>query len=248
MSKFSDWLSFSKSERIGIIVLASLIVILIGAKIYIKFQSDKGNEPVDFSSYEHQIDQFNKGLKEEPVKKKQNYYQNDSSKKHYENNYYSNNKKHYKNKSYSNNYKSNNYKPKKEYPKQNIELNSADTATLKKLYGIGKVLSLNIVKYRGMLGGYSNKKQLLEVYGIKPETFESIKDQIWVDTTLIKHININTAEFKTILKHPYLKYEQVKAIFYYKNRHPIKNLIQLKENKVISDSLYEKIRPYFVVE
>jgi len=242
MSKFSDWFSFSKSERVGIIVLTTLIIILIGVKIYFKFQSDETNKPVDFSMFEHQIDKFNQNLQEQPKKEKHYYYENDTRPKktynhHYKSNYSTKQKNYTKN-----------YKTKKEYPKLNIELNSADTATLKKLYGIGKVLSLNIIKYRGILGGYYNKEQLKEVYGIRPETYESIKDQVWVDTTKIKTININTAAFKTILKHPYLNYEQVKAIFYYKNRHTIKNLQQLKDNKVISDSLFVKIRPYFVVE
>lgn len=245
MSKFSDWFSFSKSERVGILVLASLIVFLIGIKIYIKGQKDEINKPVDFSSYEQQIDQFHKNLKELPPKKKPHYYQNDTTKYNYK-------KSNYQKRNYSNDrrqYKSNAYhKPNKEYPKLNIELNSADTTTLKKLYGIGKVLSMNIIKYRVMLGGYYNKAQLNEVYGIKPATYESIKDQVWVDTSQIKHININKAEFKTILKHPYLDYKQVKAIFYYKNRHTLKSLKQLKDDKIISDSLYVKIAPYFVVE
>ena len=47
---------------------------------------------------------------------------------------------------------------KKAYPK--VLFNTADTAELKKISGIGSFLSKNIVKYRESLGGFHNKKQL----------------------------------------------------------------------------------------
>ena len=94
-----------------------------------------------------------------------------------------------------------------------IELNSADTSSLISVRGIGHVFSRRILKYRKLLGGFYKKNQLLEVYGIDSIAFSNIEKQITVDTALIEKININTAEFKQALKHPYLKYEDVKAIF-----------------------------------
>ena len=43
---------------------------------------------------------------------------------------------------------------------QSIDLNIADTLTLKKLKGVGSVYSNRIIKYRDLLGGFSNKRQL----------------------------------------------------------------------------------------
>ena len=46
-----------------------------------------------------------------------------------------------------------------------VELNSADSTTLQLLHGIGPAFARRIVRYREKLGGFSNKEQLLEVYG-----------------------------------------------------------------------------------
>lgn len=70
------------------------------------------------------------------------------------------------------------------YDKLSIELNSADTTELKKLRGIGSVLSKRIVKYRKMVGGFKTTEQLKSVYGLSEETFQAILPHIWVDTTV----------------------------------------------------------------
>jgi competence ComEA-like helix-hairpin-helix protein len=64
-----------------------------------------------------------------------------------------------------------------------INLNSADSAELVKLYGIGPVLSKRIIKYRNSLGGkFQSVDQLKNVYGLSEETFNSIKPYLIVDT------------------------------------------------------------------
>ncbi|MBI4930608.1 MAG: helix-hairpin-helix domain-containing protein [Bacteroidetes bacterium] len=46
-----------------------------------------------------------------------------------------------------------------------VELNSADTTSLKTLKGIGSAFSKRIVAFREKLGGFVKKEQLMEVYG-----------------------------------------------------------------------------------
>ena len=50
-----------------------------------------------------------------------------------------------------------------------IELNQADTLTLKKIPGIGSTFARRIVGYRELLGGFYTVHQLAEVYGIDEE-------------------------------------------------------------------------------
>lgn len=66
------------------------------------------------------------------------------------------------------------------YDTVRIELNSADTTELKRLRGIGSVLSSRIVKYRARLGGFSSVEQLKDVYGLSEETYNSILPHVWV--------------------------------------------------------------------
>lgn len=71
----------------------------------------------------------------------------------------------------------------REYEKLRIELNTADTTTLKQLRGIGSKLSLRIVKYRKKIGGFTHKEQLKNIYGLSEETYQNILPHVWVDTT-----------------------------------------------------------------
>lgn len=227
MSKIKDWFSFSKGERIGILVLSFFVIILIGAKIYLHYFKNNEVKPLDFSAYEKQIDDFSTHLKEQPKKVYQPYYQKDTNRKYSGKSHYSANKKKWK--------------------KMHIELNTSDTINLQKLYGIGRVFAIRILKYRERLGGFCDKRQLLEVYGIKSETYAEIKDQVWIDTTKIKKIDLNEVSFKAILKHPYMDFEQVKKLMNYKDKHRIFNIKQLETDGVFDKKFLKKLRPYFKV-
>ena len=94
---------------------------------------------------------------------------------------------------------------------ETISLNSTDTTEWKKIPGIGSSYSSRIVKYRTLLGGFVYKDQLQEVYGIDSEMYARISPFIAEDTNWSK-IKINKLEFKELLRHPYLNYNQVKVI------------------------------------
>lgn len=100
----------------------------------------------------------------------------------------------------------------------NIELNGADSLQLVKLKGIGPVYASRIIKYRNLLGGFYQKNQLLEVYNFPEETFQQLKNSIFVDSTLIIPIRINFAEYNDLLKHPYLNKKQVNALLKYREK------------------------------
>lgn len=93
-----------------------------------------------------------------------------------------------------------------------VELNSADTLTLKKIPGIGSTFSKRIVKYRALLRGFYCVEQLAEVYGIDDERYESLKDWFTVDTLLIDRMPINQIEEAALRRHPYVNYQQSREI------------------------------------
>jgi DNA uptake protein ComE-like DNA-binding protein len=137
---------------------------------------------------------------------------------------------------------SNRFRHPMEHP---IEINSADSAGLLPLSGIGPVLAGRIIKYRNMLGGYVDKSQLAEVYGLPDEVLSWITPCIHIDTFRVKRIKINTADFRTLLRHPYLEYEDVKAIMNYREvMGQISNIREISQNNLVQDSTLEKIRPY----
>src|SRR5690606_32795545 len=71
-------------------------------------------------------------------------------------------------------------------PGETISLNSSDTTEWKKIPGIGSSYSTRIVKYRTLLGGFINKNQLLEVYGIDSEMYSRISPYITEDPNFTK--------------------------------------------------------------
>lgn len=94
---------------------------------------------------------------------------------------------------------------------ETIELNAADTAALKKIPGIGSSYARRIIKYKNILGGYANIKQLKEVWGIDDELYSKIAPFIRVEKETDR-IRINTASFDEINKHPYINDKQAKVI------------------------------------
>lgn len=97
-------------------------------------------------------------------------------------------------------------------PGETIKLNDADTTRWKMIPGIGTSYASRIVKYRELLGGYVSKDQLLEVYGLNEELFARISPYIAPDS-VCRPLPVNHTEFSELLRHPYLNYEQVQAIF-----------------------------------
>lgn len=120
-----------------------------------------------------------------------------------------------------------------------ININTASAEELKKLKGIGDKLSLRIVKYRDKLGGFYSVEQIKEVYGIKPETFQQIKPHLFCKGE-VKKVNVNTASFKELVRHPYLSYKDVKAIFKFRDKN-----IPLSQEKLVEILGKEKAEKLF---
>ncbi len=126
-----------------------------------------------------------------------------------------------------------------------IDINNCDSARLTTLPGIGPVLSARIIRYRDLLGGYAAVEQLREVYGLPAETFNLISLMVTADPSDVLRIKINKAEFRELLRHPYIEKEEVQAIMKYRELQGIiRNREDLVNNKLISRERVEKILPY----
>jgi len=142
-------------------------------------------------------------------------------------------------------------KPKWEKPKYEpiiVELNSVDSATLVKVKGIGSFFARVIIEHRKKLGGYRTKEQVLEVYGMDSTKYAAIESQFTIDTSLCTQINVNTATLKELVHHPYINFNQAKAIVNYRNQHgAYKQLHHLKKIHLINEESYAKMSPYLKV-
>jgi DNA uptake protein ComE-like DNA-binding protein len=134
------------------------------------------------------------------------------------------------------------FKPTKSKPY--AELNSADSLELENLSGIGKTLSVRIIKYRNRLGGFYSVYQLKEVYGLNDSLFNFVlrNNELKTDTTLIHKINIKIADFKTMIRHPYFTKELViKILQLQKNKTNFSTQILKQE---LGEENWNKVRWY----
>ncbi|MDR1591673.1 MAG: helix-hairpin-helix domain-containing protein [Prevotellaceae bacterium] len=146
----------------------------------------------------------------------------------------------------TNNFKNKKNDNKKRVPEVlHIELNTADTATLKQLPGIGKFYAELIVSYRRKLGGYSTPEQLLEIKRISPETYQHILPGLYVDTTQIVRIPVNTASIERMERHPYIAFTQAQAIYALRSKKGVLNaIVDLNDLKEFTPTQLQKLSPY----
>jgi competence ComEA-like helix-hairpin-helix protein len=93
-----------------------------------------------------------------------------------------------------------------------VELNTADTTTLKKVPGIGSAFAGRIVKYRALLGGFYTVGQLREVYGMDEARYQSLQSWFYADTAFIAKLPVNHLPVDRMARHPYISYPQARAI------------------------------------
>lgn len=93
-----------------------------------------------------------------------------------------------------------------------IEINTADSATLRKVRGIGAKTVVAVMQYRKFLGGFYKKEQIAELKCVTAENFAKISEQIYCDSCKISKIDINFAAASEMEYHPYMTRRAIKLI------------------------------------
>ena len=126
-----------------------------------------------------------------------------------------------------------------------VEINSADSATLRKVRGIGAKTVVAVMQYRKLLGGFVRKEQISELKCVTTENFERICEQIYCDSCNISKIDINFARSQRIGVHPYISDLALRKII--KTRELKGGWSTIEE--MIDDDIFtrdeaERLRPY----
>jgi len=126
-----------------------------------------------------------------------------------------------------------------------IELNKTDSIELQLLKGIGPVYASRIIRFRDLLGGFHDKSQLLQVYGMDEERYSHLQEQVYVDTTYVQKLNINKVDYQQLAKHPHITSKQANVIVQYRNQHGSYSRPEdLLEIAIINEEFLRKIAPY----
>lgn len=127
-----------------------------------------------------------------------------------------------------------------------LDLNTVDTLTLRKIPGVGVGYSRAIVSYRQRLGGFVSVAQLKDIEGLPGR----IEEWFTVDENAeVNRISINKSDFKTLVRHPYLSYEQVKVITTHIRKYgQLRSWKDLQLYPEFTPQDFERLTPYFVFE
>jgi competence protein ComEA len=138
---------------------------------------------------------------------------------------------------------------KKAFRLQPFDMNLADTSELKKIRGIGSKLSARILNYRDRLGGFTSEEQLQEIFGLQPETLDSLHKYTYVENDFEPNkINLNSVTIEELKMHPYLKFNLSRAIIAYRDQHgPYQRIEDLKRIKLMDEATFNKLRPYLAL-
>lgn len=124
-----------------------------------------------------------------------------------------------------------------------INLNGCDTTELRRIPDIGSYRAAQIVRYREQLGGFVSLSQLREIQSLPAGieawfTLESSPD--------VQRINVNTATFQQLVRHPYLNYEQTRQIINFRRQNGrLSGWDDLRLSPYFTAADFQRLRPYF---
>ena len=124
---------------------------------------------------------------------------------------------------------------------EHIVLNTADTAQLQRVPGIGKYYAKEIVHYGKWLGGYVNVDQLDEIDQFPKEA----KKFFIIQHSNPHKLNVNKLTLQQLRRHPYINYHQAKAILDYRRLHgKIEDIRQLRFSSDFAEKDFQRLIPY----
>lgn len=126
-----------------------------------------------------------------------------------------------------------------------VELNSADSIDLVQLHNIGPTFARRILRYRNLLGGFVDKSQLWEVYGMDSTRFNDIAPHVTIDNKTVAQLDLNSATLDQLKRHPYLDYQQARAIIRHRDAMgPYHSIHDLAQVALLDSTTICKLTPY----
>ena len=137
--------------------------------------------------------------------------------------------------------------PRRDLLEEPIELNTADSATLRMVRGIGAKTVGRILEYRERLGGYARVEQLREVEGMTEANYELILKQISCNCCEIRKINLNFAPRDELARHPYISPRILRRLLKQRQlKGGWSTAEELLKDNILTKEEAERLAPYVV--
>jgi competence ComEA-like helix-hairpin-helix protein len=130
-----------------------------------------------------------------------------------------------------------------------VNLNTADSAALVRVPGIGPGTVGRILKYRERLLFYKNLDQLTEVWGLRPENLDKMRPHLSVGENFDAYprIYLNKWDVEHLGRHPYIGFKDAKILVAYREQHgPFANLDALRWVQGIDSRLPGRLEGYVI--
>lgn len=129
-----------------------------------------------------------------------------------------------------------------------IDLNHCDTTDLMLIRGIGPYTAIQIVTYREQLGGYYSPTQLMDEPFAKCR-LDTLLETFTTNPADVQTIDVNTCSTDRLQRHPYLRFEQAKAIYALRRRKiKLSSMEDLRVLPELSEEDIERLTPYLSFE
>jgi len=129
-----------------------------------------------------------------------------------------------------------------------LDLNRCDTAELQLIRGIGRYTAIQIIQYREQLGGFYSPSQLTDE-PLADLHLDTLLAHFTADTADIRKIRVNSASVETLQRHPYLRFQQAKAIYTLRRqRVTLHSPADLQSLPELPDSTLLRLSPYLSFE
>ena len=126
-----------------------------------------------------------------------------------------------------------------------VEINTADSAKLTEVRGIGPSFAMRIIRYRERLGGFYHLEQIKEVFGVDSAKYAGIAPQLTIDPSAVVKLSINSISFASLREFPYLNYKQANAVIQYRAQHgKYTSVNDMRNIAILTPQDIQKIEPY----
>lgn len=125
-----------------------------------------------------------------------------------------------------------------------LDLNHCDTTELQYIRGIGHYTAVKIVKYRTQLGGYYSPEQLKDEE-LADRHLDTLLYRFTANPKDVQTLNVNACVAEVLARHPYLRYNQAKAIYTLRRKKVrLKSMDDLRSLPELTENDLNRLAPY----
>lgn len=129
-----------------------------------------------------------------------------------------------------------------------LDLNHCDTTELQLIRGIGPFVARQIVRYREQLGGFYSPNQLADE-PLAEYRLDTLLMHFTASEKDVHTLNVNSCSIEALQRHPYLRYNQAKAIYSLRRKHVrLRSIDDLRPLSELPDSTLRRLEPYLRFE